>query len=288
MISNSALKLFIPYLGAIGWERMKKPKHIKKLFSPSIQKRIDFVDESERIWKAIRLYFSEIGTDVQEWLPAEIPWNLYMLTLGCKYSSEVLLSTENTLSLLKTIKGNPKLTNEGLTRLSVVEGIFSSFREKHEGSFLKFYPLSDRTYIAERIDEIIEDAHFLQSSKLRRMLSFEANIVSIQRDLRLLIKTICSTRKWAKGVMTIGKYAFSSGSPVLDALEQISEKIVGLRGNVSSPVIIHANPSLFGEGTTGYTFLYRNISGGYDAPHYTKGWDGKPLYRFKVERKSNE
>ena len=83
----------------------------------------------------------------------------------------------------------------------------------------------------------MEDAYILEASRLRRFLGVKQNIISIKRDLRLILSHICKKRAWAKGLVEIGSSTILGGPNSAKALEKLIDIIPSLGDFEQLPVL---------------------------------------------------
>lgn len=222
MISSCALQVLIPAYDHSLWGSSKR---IKSVLSPSVKKRLSFVDYRQSIWACIEDYlrcvheelpisdssntkdalqnafaFSNGKQTLQEEL-FRLAWDLYMLILAAKYQCEVPLDPEETRSCIVTLLKCESLSRESKARLSLVGGIFAAYSRKTDIPAFHVLPTATQRALRERLDELLEDAYLLEASSLKRFLSLKSNVTSIKRDLRKLIKFIVKNRKWAQGLL---------------------------------------------------------------------------------------
>jgi len=206
MVSQCALKISLPIQ-----KSLPSPTTIKRGLTPTIRKTISFLDNQRGLWDAIVQYLKPIRDSVKiddKFHPYEpssvylLSWNLYMLVLGIRSQSQIVMSPESTLELIKMFLTKPKkISREAKARLMLLNGIFSSFEMSEGIGGFQIRPEISLNMISERLEEIVEDAYLLEASSLRKFLSFNANKTAIKRDLRKLVNFISKNRPWAKGLL---------------------------------------------------------------------------------------
>lgn len=283
MVSNCASSVYVPSLHL---ENIIKTSDLENLITPSLKKRILFVDQSNSILTSIKDYFlpiSEIAGRHEKLTESlnELSLGLYLFSLASKNHTEVVLSPKNQINAINALKtgiGNINRgrigigsSSEALARLSIIEGLFGLYKNENEIPCLRFIA-EKKTSIAERIEEILEDAYLLEASKLRTFFSPKANFASIRRDLGKLINFIVKNRKWANGILSAGSaLGFSAYTTVperiLDKLpenfqEPLSPVCINPKSHIENlyagkdSYVVLINPKLFSDISIDYTIYY--------------------------------
>jgi hypothetical protein len=60
-------------------------------------------------------------------------------------------------------------------------------------------------FVADAIDEILDDAEFLQASALRRWFSISSNKRAVSRDLRRVVSALTQKKRWAQSLAAVSK-----------------------------------------------------------------------------------
>jgi len=167
-----------------------------------------------------------------------IAWALYLLALGARYQSEVVLSPANILQSIRHLRQHATLDNESATRLSIIEGIFQLYSVEEEVQGFSILPMASKYSVLERIDEIIEDAWLLDASRLRRLFSVTANRVALRRDLNKVTRFICKHRSWAQGILSTATQSVLLGSQPLSILEKLVRLLPDVELGNYCPIVL--------------------------------------------------
>ncbi|HDH13023.1 MAG TPA: hypothetical protein ENG83_12635 [Nitrospirae bacterium] len=247
MLSSNTLSLSIPstYLPkTLGKEKFKK------VLAKSLFKRIKFIDNKHSTWDAIKKYHNPIIEDIKDIkqnnpnertpksLVDELIAHVYSISLSIKRKSPAIIPPDSMEELIERLNAY-SLGSESKARLTVLNGISNCFEKKEDIPVLVCRP-NLAIPLADRIDEIMEDAYLLEVSKLRTFLSLESNWVSIKRDIRKILNFIIKNRSWAKNIVQIGTQTIGipkETGAVIDALYEIG--LVGAQN--SCPVLIKGN-----------------------------------------------
>jgi hypothetical protein len=245
--------------------------------SPTLRQRISIVDQSDKVWPAVRKYCEpileqllvrEAGTHRLEFLSDD----LYQLILATRAQAQVHLNVDRSERLLKAVEAiivywRPTAPvappSEALARVAVLKGLFASLRPLATLPGIRI-PLDNNLSITERIDELLEDAYLAEAASLRHFLSYDANKAAVARDLRLLLKTIVKKRKWARGVLGLIEHVVTlprfGGERLLEFVEALSLEAA------AGPVIISLNrdtewcgPFRRKDGVIEWSELVRNL-----------------------------
>ncbi len=205
LIAASATRVVMPAPPATAWA---SPKRMKRILAPSLARRLKFVDANDDVWRTVRAYFAPITSALAD-LPRSstrlrvefeaLAWRTYMLLLAHKEQCEVSLDIGHLdASYLSSILG--RVDSEAAARLAVVQGLFRSYDTVVQMPTFAVVRSSDAGF-SERIDEILDDAHFLEVSHLRRLFGIEQNRRALIRDSRRLIAFIVKAKRWARGLL---------------------------------------------------------------------------------------
>ena len=186
---------------------------IKRALPPSLKKRVRFVDRRRHIWNAITKYFAPVAEFLDEknaYLRSEIDqvkWDVCLLAVASRTRSQVISSPHEALRILRELQTVKALSSEAKARIATLVGMFQSYDTPTEVPGFRVLPLRGSVSLADRVEDILDDAYLLEASHLRRLLGLRANVASIRRDLRSLLRFIAKRRKWAKGVLSAANYA---------------------------------------------------------------------------------
>ncbi|WP_155325534.1 hypothetical protein [Desulfosarcina ovata] len=232
MVSQFSLEVQVPY---IKLSPVKNAAAIKNRISPSLRKRLKIIDRRNNYWDAIKRYFEPIRRDISEdinefsnSIPLKklflLTWLVYMIVLGSKKGADVAVDPNHNKDLCDALLTFPKLSSESKSRLSVVRGIFAAYRDSELVPSLMYVPSITVGRVAERIDEILDDAYMIEASNLRRFFGLRQNIASVRRDLRSLTRFIVKNRPWAKGLTNVvSQRSFFGSDAVIEGLNALCE-----------------------------------------------------------------
>ena len=248
MIAACACKVYMPAQSSSMWT---SPARVKSLLSPSINKRLQYLDKRHSLWTDIEHYFLPISKDINKSSHPDpnkkhfmthcldkIVWNFYLLTLATKQECEAPISPTVILNYIDQLLSTKIMSQESKLRLSVIRGIFGLFTSVDAIPGFKFISIKPFPSLLERIDEVLEDAYLLEASTLRKFLSLKTNIKSIKKDLRKLMHFISKNKSWAKGLLSVSSQTISVASAPMQVMEKIIEVIPGLQGECSPPFLI--------------------------------------------------
>ena len=257
MVSHCAVGVHIPYTASEQWLR---PRTVKSLLTPSSRKRIQFVDQRHSLWDAVVAYLRPLSEALGANNALEhLAWDLYVITLATRYRTEVALSPERTLLLISQLDKLSELDAECRMRLATIAGILNCFEPNTDGPFLRFLPRATEVLISERLEEIMEDAYFLEASRLRRFLGVKQNVASIKRDLRKVLSHISHKSAWAKGLVGIGSATIMGGNGSAKVLEKLVQLIPSLGSHGQWPVLTDVHVPILGN--EAYIQIIRGMSG---------------------------
>ena len=241
MVAQCALQVHLPSLSSL-----PSPSVIKKELTPTARKSIKFLDYRHTLWKAIIEYLVPIRDSVKldkkvhPYEPSSVyrlGWNIYMLILGKRTQSQIIMSPELSVDLINMfLTKSKKLSREAKARLLLLKGIFSSFELSPDIGGFQIVSGASMNLVSDRLEEIVEDAYLLEASALRRFFGINSNKASIRRDLRKLVNFISKNRPWAKGLLKSTKHVGYFGSQA--ALSELIDVIPGNISNNYTPVCI--------------------------------------------------
>ena len=246
MLTDCCQRLYMPAYTADLWA---SPRRLKAVLTPSIRSRLAFLDERDRVWSTVKRYFSPVLQDIPyrplpgrivtryARLVQQIAWNFYLLVLASRNNCEVHFDPVKSSQVLAYLLSLPGLSQESMARLATIQGVFSLFSNNDSLPCFTCVPQTGNSF-AERIDEIMEDAHLLEASALRRFLSIGANAASIKRDLRKLLQFIAKHSKWAKGALALATQVAFLPPRSKEVIDKLSACMPELASDATAPVIV--------------------------------------------------
>ena len=236
LLAASASEIVIPAPPATAWA---SPRRLKGLLASTLAKRVHFVDRDEATWTSVRRYFRPmtdtiLRDDSDPWdggplLITEVAWALYQLLLAYKRHAELNIDLAGIMRSLDRLLSRRNLTAEAGARLAVLRGMFASYDQQIQLPTFVVVASSDSVF-GERLEEILDDAHFLEVTTLRRFFGASQNKRAIARDLRKLISFIVRNKHWAKGAVSAGtglvrwpSHFDKSAAHLLDGLQARSQ-----------------------------------------------------------------
>ena len=261
MVANCANKLYMPNHNNTNLPISGISKHNLTL---TLQSKISFLDSRKSLLLAIMRYikpiiYSEFAAFENE--ERRLVWNLYLLILGARTHSEVVVSPEEQLRIIEVLKTKQKLSREAKARLAVIEGVYRAYSKPEKIPGFKFYPSGQSLY--ERLEEIVDDAYILEASQLRRLFGLKANIAKTRKSLRQLIRFISTHSSWAKGVVKAAEFTgyIPSGNPLDELIDSLPLQSVNDVGPVCIDPIDYRQHITSGGRTLIEFFWTPNISG---------------------------
>jgi hypothetical protein len=263
MISNCAHQIFIPAFHSDSGKSWKSPKRLKSLLSPTVRKKVVFIDRRSSIWHNTQEYLQPIFECVEEnnHNVDFLAWYLYCLTLATKNKCELPFCLDHFFATIEEIRYKYKLSQEANARLSNIEGVINMFSVKDTISSLRILPKIDRFSVTERIDEILGDAYLLEASHLRRFFGLSANKAAIKRDIAKIIKFIVKNRIWAKGLLAVTSQNLTTVTSNFGALERLAEIIPSIQSHSSATVLLPGREMECYKENINVHVLIRNKSG---------------------------
>lgn len=259
LLSACAYSVSIPAYGGNMWA---SPRQIKSLVSPSIGKRLRFVDRSHAAWNSINLYLEPVFLNLPTksldqktddapqmmWHHANtIAWHLYLLLLAVDGHSEVPINPTDTIASIDCLTRDPLLVAESRARLAIIKGLFASFKKSENIPSFRCV-LAVNHSLKERLDEIVDDAHLQDASKLRRFLSVQSNTRAIRKDLKKLVDFIARKRPWAKGAVMAASHAAMLPSSANELVDKIFGIFPELAASSSTPILVDPDSLIAGLG----------------------------------------
>ena len=233
------------------------PARLRKLLPRSLGERTRFLDTEGRLWGNVLKYLEPICHDLAAhkrghscmYVSAlnDTAWGFYMLALATRCHSEVLLSPGEVVKSTEVLLGYDGISSEGKARLAIIRGVFALYTPTVDVPVLACCAGSS-TPLAERVDEILEDAYLLEASHIRRFLGLESNVASMRRHLRQVLTFITKHRKWATGVVALSSQAAAIVDPRAAVLGKLADLVPDLGRDPSAPVLFEPKNELLGLG----------------------------------------
>ncbi|HEX6100595.1 MAG TPA: hypothetical protein VF432_30040 [Thermoanaerobaculia bacterium] len=257
-VERGATKVIIPATASDAWAHARR---LRELAAPSFRKRLRIVDRTGGLWSAVDRYFEPMYESVMDsvglitpksdfdqaltieatWTALhQLAWQTYLLILASREQAEVDLGVDVSHGMISSLE-NAKFSAEAAARLAVLAALRAGYTNNVNMPGFAASASNDAAF-HERVDEMLDDAHFLEVSALRRFFGMAQNKRAILRDLRLLTRFIVRHKRWAKGVLRLATHhsVFSSGSA--EALQAIAPE--SFRGEGRPPLIVDSE-SLF-------------------------------------------
>lgn len=160
--------------------------------------------------------------------------------MACETKSDTFISPSEPKTNIIQIREGKRLDSECFARLSKIEAIFKCYSKREEISCLKFIPNLSGISVAERIDEIIEDAYFLEASHLRKIFGVEQNKLAIKKKLSKLLASLAKTAKWGKNLISPDSVQIFGGDYVDKSIDLLNEIIPSFNtGSRYQPILIN-------------------------------------------------
>ena len=235
IVAASATRVSIP---STPRTLLASPERLRAVLPPSLAKRVRFVDRSNRLWQQLRAYFSPILDAARREAPFELwpidilAWTTYLLFLAFKSRCEVAI--DPLLMAAQCEHFGKLLSGEGRARLAVIEGLYRTYDRTLELPAFRITLSGDESF-AERVEDILDDAHFLEVSALRRFVGIAQNRRAVVRDMRRLVASIVKTKKWASGAMQAATQFAHVPSAAASAVLQLAEELSV--ANLPAPIL---------------------------------------------------
>ena len=170
---------------------------------PSFSRRLTFVDTKGAAWSRVQRYFEPIleaclEYDLQD--ARDLAVDLYEVALGAQLRSEVHIVPSYTVETIDGFLNEEHIRGEARARLVVLRSLFAAANETAPLTGLHAVPGRER-FLAERLDDILDDAEFLQASAVRRHFSISSNKRALSRDIRRLLSAVARKKTWARSLM---------------------------------------------------------------------------------------
>lgn len=252
MIANCAAKIYLPSYPRSSWAA---PANLKSLLSQSLKNRIVFIDRRNRILKSVIAYLQPLNGVCDNQAIELLSWKLYQLVLATRNNCETFLEPDKVVLEIRKMKETTSLSREGLARLAKLEGIFRCYSLKEDIPAFVFSTTVGRYSMSERIEEILEDAYFLEASFLRRFFSIKSNVAIVKRKLRQLLNAIVKERTWAKGILAVGAQSALIPQKSFEFLEKLVNVIPELNKTKFGPMLLPASERAKLWESTKYPFI---------------------------------
>jgi hypothetical protein len=143
---------------------------LSKTLPQTFRRRLKFVDSHAEQWNRVLRYLEPVFQVIQEDDLEEVRQlaaDLYELCLGAQLGAEVDVDPADDVDLISTLLEQRYVRDEARARLAVLRGLFAGAEMLGPVVGLQGVPGS-AAFVANAIDEILDDAEFLQASALRR------------------------------------------------------------------------------------------------------------------------
>jgi len=180
---------------------------LSKTLSGSLLKRLKFVDSRGKQWARVERYLEPIfeishEDDLEDL--RQVTLNLYELCLAAEFGSEVDILPRDVIELITGLLRQGHFNGEAHARLIVLQALFRG--AENVGSVLGVQTIAGaEAFVSNAIDEILDDAEFLQASALRRWFSMSSNKRAVSRDLRRIINAFTQKKRWAQSLIVASK-----------------------------------------------------------------------------------
>jgi len=141
--------------------------------------------------------------EYRRWL-GSLLWNFYLLLLAYKQRTEIARSTSPFAEACERLQSF-SMSSEAQARLAMLSGLVAAYDTRVELPAFTVTMSSDQSF-ADRLDDIIEDAHFVEVSTLRRFFGVAQNRQAVVRDIKKLVAFIVRRKRWATNVLSIGSH----------------------------------------------------------------------------------
>lgn len=262
MVANCASKLYLPHF---------KPSQLsltginKRNITKTLQSKISFLDTRQSLLLAIMRYLKPViiknTSPAGEYETRQLVWNLYLLILGARTHSEVVVSPKEQLQIIQSIKTESTLSSEAKARLAVIEGVYRSYSKPEKIPGFKFYPSGQSLY--ERLEDIVDDANLMEASTIRRLFSLRSNYAKLRKSLRQLTNFIATHSAWAKGIVKAAEFTgyIPSGNPLNELIDSIPlRSAIDIGPICLDPVVYKQNITSCGRNLVEF-YLTPDISG---------------------------
>jgi hypothetical protein len=254
LLSECAYRVMQP---AFERNALAAPAKLRRLLPRSMGQRTRFLDTKGRLWRDVLKYMAPLRHDLAAhrrgpscmYVAAlnDSAWGFYMLALAARNHSDVLLSAAEVIKATEVLLSYDGICSESKTRLAIIKGIFALYRATADVPVLACCAGSG-TPLIERVDEILEDAHLLEASHVRRFLGLGSNVATVRRRLRQVLTFITKHRKWATGVVSLGSQTAAIVHPRAALLAKLADLVPDIGHDPVAPVLYEPEYGLLGLG----------------------------------------
>lgn len=214
---------------------------------PTFSRRLVFVDANGAEWSRVERYFEPIFEvcleyDLQD--ARDLAIDLYEVVLGAQSGSEIHIVPSATVEMIDGFLNEKHIRGEARARLVVLRSLFTAAKESMPHSGLQAVPGRER-FLAETIDDILDDAEFLQASTLRRHFSIASNKRALSRNVRRLLGALTRKKPWARSLMITAQSLIVMACARVGASQAATELVQTVLDSAqSSSVVISPEPAL--------------------------------------------
>lgn len=184
------------------------PRRLAKLMSPSLRRRVQFIDRRKTLWHAVERYFEPFRTvaadgkvNVAHILQIDyLALAVYQTLIALKFNCEVAIAAD-TVHVASYLLNLSSIDAERRARVAVISGLLKTIVTLNAPT-LVFNGNRNEPIVQDLMSAILDDAEFLQASRLRRFLSYESNRRALLRDIRRAA-SIVSRRPLFRAVLSI-------------------------------------------------------------------------------------
>jgi len=213
---------------------------------PTFSRRLTFVDPNGTAWSRVERYFEPIFEACVDYLDdaRDLSIDLYEVVLGAQLRSEVHIIPNATVEVIDGMLGQDHIRGEARARLVVLRSLFAAANDTVSYSGLQGVSGRER-FLAETIDDILDDAEFLQASALRRHFSVASNKRALSRNIRRLVAAVTRKKAWARSLMVVAQSLMVLACAKLGASQAATELVQTILDSAqSSSVVISPEPPL--------------------------------------------
>lgn len=218
--------------------------------SPIAKSRIQLTDQKGKLYQDVKSFFKPIFIDAisvgayNPSLERHGPFNrashsnlrqsghvlprlakeTHLLCVATKLKAQVDLNLNEYRNLIKASK-ELQLSQESISRLSILEGIFAPYKRTTVDSFYVSQDYSGKT-VSERLFDLLEDAKIQDMSHERYLLGVPAKLKLAQRRIGLLVREILSRRKY-QAVLSASKDVISAATQASIPSPNLTDIVLG-------------------------------------------------------------
>jgi len=214
---------------------------------PTFNRRLTFVDANGTAWSRVERYFEPIFEscleyDLQD--ARDLAIDLYEVVLGAQLGLEIHIVPSATVEMVDGFLNETHIRGEARARLVVLRSLFAAATETVPHAGLEAVPGRER-FLAETIDDILDDAEFLQASALRRHFSMSSNKRALSRNVRRLLSAVTRKKAWARSLMMGVQSLIVMACAKVGASQAATELVQTILDSAqSSSVVISPEPPL--------------------------------------------